>query len=239
MYVPVASVVRLWLRIVLFTSALSSACSRHSTAQDSTADAVRNTETYVRVVAGLALGFRSITGRYPVALRELCDRGLRNCGGVRRLDGSNDGWGRPLVYTPLDRGFEIRSLGADGRLDTQDDQVFDLQLDRSRARRLMGCYEYRKGSFDLSSPFVRLDTIAGTVGSTNATYLLMLTVPGNPGEAEWYPAGQDSVVLQWLESRESLVSVRAHVQGDTIDAATSNAQAGQRLITLVRVPCED
>lgn len=124
---------RLLLLLTGMTLVASTACS-----QVSREEASRNTETYIRIVAGLAAEFDSVRGRYPVSLAELCIYSQRDCSSRRPVDGVNDGWGRPFVYKTLDTGFEIASLGPDGILGTPDDQVVNPVQDRIRASKVAG-----------------------------------------------------------------------------------------------------
>lgn len=218
----------------MLAAALWASC--FGSAGDRDRAAARNTETYIRIVAGRIVEFRRITGQYPASLAELCDRGLL-CGGGRPLVGSYDGWGQPMDYVRVNDGFQVRSLGADARPGTQDDQVFDLSRDRARAREIAGCYQSEQGAFGLSSLFVKLDTTLGTIGSANATYSLVVITLGNQGEAEWYPVGRDSVVLQWVMHRESLRSLRASVQGNTLLVVRDLNEGSRRMITIRRTTC--
>ena len=221
----------------LLTSILCSVPFTSACAQETHELATLNTETYVRIVAGLAEAYRSQVGRYPVALSELCTHGLRNCGGIRPLDGDNDGWGRPFVYTPIGAGFELRSLGADGTVDTPDDYIVNSDADRVRARELAGCYTASRSLWEGRSSSVRLDTTAGTLGPTNGTYRLLIDAPRNFG-AEWYPVGRDSVALQWNEF-PAVPSIRARVAGDTLRARATSAGEERQSLELVRVACDN
>jgi len=214
--------------LTAITLIASNACS-----QDSREEASRNTETYIRIVAGLATEFRSHKGRYPVSLAELCNYSQRNCGSQRPLDGVNDGWGRPFVYKTLDAGFEIASLGSDGILGTPDDQVVNPVRDRVRARQVAGCYRVARGWWPSYSPRVELDTAPGTIGPVTGTYALHASVPGGSGQAEWYPVSQDSVVLQWVAFREAVPSIRARVYGDTLRGSRWNGE----VVVFVRESC--
>jgi len=199
--------------------------------------AARNTETYIRIVAAKVMDFRRTTGHYPASLTELCDRGLLNCEARHPLNGSYDGWGRLMDYVRLNDGFRIRSDGADARPATQDDQVFDLSRDRARAQEIAGCYQVQQGALGLSSQFIKLDTTLGTIWSASATYSLTLIALGNQGDAEWYPLGRDSVVLQWVMHREYVRSLRAHVEGDTLFGVPDLNEGSRRVITIVRASC--
>jgi len=226
-----------WFRHGLPTGTLCSFVLASACAQETRELATRNTETYVRIVAGLTEAYRSQVGRYPVALSELCTHGLNNCGGARPLDGGNDGWGRPFVYTPMDTGFELRSLGADGTVDTPDDYVVNSDADRARARELATCYAASPAWWEGRSSLVRLDTTGGTIGPTNGTYLLVIDAPRNLG-AEWYPVGRDSVVLQW-NAFPAVPSIRARIVGDTLRARGTSALGEGRILELVRVACDN
>lgn len=63
-------------------------------------------------------------GIYPASLQSLVTRGTEsNWRGPYMRDGKlpQDPWGHDFVYTPREGGFEIRSAGPDGQLNTADD----------------------------------------------------------------------------------------------------------------------
>ena len=208
----------------------STACSQVSREQAS-----RNTETYIRIVAGLVTEFMSVRGRYPVSLAELCIYSQRDCSTQRPVDGVNDGWGRPFVYRTLDTGFEIVSLGPDGIVRTPDDQVVNPVQDRVRASKVAGCYRVARGWWPSYSPKVQLDTAPGTVGPFNSTYALDVSAPGGSGQAEWYLVGQDSLILQWVAFREAVSSIRARIYGDTLRGSRGDGEVA----VFVRESCRN
>jgi len=219
---------QLSLSLIGITLIASAACSQVSREQAS-----RNTETYIRIVAGWATEFQGVRGRYPVSLAELCNYNQRACSSRRPVDGVNDGWGRPFVYKTRDTEFEIVSVGADGILGTPDDQVVNPVQDRLRASKVAGCYTVARGWWPSYSPKVQLDTGPGTIFRVNDAYALDVSAPGGSGQAEWYLVGQDSLILQWVVFREGVSSIRARVYGDTLRGSRRDGEA----VLLVRESC--
>ncbi|MTI39439.1 type II secretion system protein GspG [Fulvivirga lutimaris] len=61
--------------------------------------------------------YESQTGAYPRTIDQLIgSRPLRK-------DWGFDAWGNPIVYTILDKSFELLSAGKDGKVNTEDDII--------------------------------------------------------------------------------------------------------------------
>jgi len=156
------------------------------------------TEWDLRDLHRSILVFRTTSGKWPPRLAEACHPGDSRCGPQGPYSWGRDGWGQEIRYALSDSGFEIRSPGPDAESGTADDMVVREPDDRIRAKQLAGCYRPLNGWFRGAPGYVALDTTPGTIGPFGAGYRLVLSGIGYRGEAEWYPVGQDSVVLQWI-----------------------------------------
>ena len=73
-------------------------------------------------------------GRLPTSLEDLVDGGDMASGTAILPEGAprrpKDAWGEEIAYRPEPGAFELRSAGPDGLLDTTDDIVEHVTLDR-------------------------------------------------------------------------------------------------------------
>jgi general secretion pathway protein G len=71
--------------------------------------------------------FKLNTGRYPETLKELMtDPGIERWNGPYIEVPPVDPWGKPYIYERVDGGplpFELKTLGADGEVDGEDDDA--------------------------------------------------------------------------------------------------------------------
>ena len=103
--------------------------------------------------------YQDSLGHLPIQLAEVCRANMWWCG----QDSSRwllDGWSRPVAYQGSSAGYQVRSLGRDGRLDTEDDLILSSSGERALVQQLAGCYELPAEVWPGMGRQLSLDTVA-------------------------------------------------------------------------------
>jgi hypothetical protein len=103
--------------VVLFEGVKPAAAERLDDQTATDEDRARRTRQRIRMLASIAEAYREEKGEYPDSIDRLTAASDKRIAWLAATS-SKDGWGRALIYTltpDSPRGFELVSLGADGR----------------------------------------------------------------------------------------------------------------------------
>ena len=113
----------LGLAAVLGGMVLRAGGTMADTDKDLFPDPQARTEHRMALVREAVGQFYEQRGRYPETLHELSSS---PAAAARELDRLSDGWDRPLSYSRIGAGYQVRSSGADGVPNTADDLVIRI-----------------------------------------------------------------------------------------------------------------
>lgn len=81
------------------------------------------TQRHMRIVVRALEKARQSTGKYPADVREILALPIVDPNVRPQEWWLIDGWNRPFRYVPQSNGYELRSAGADGVFQSDDDVV--------------------------------------------------------------------------------------------------------------------
>lgn len=195
------------------------------------------TEAQLRALYGALLRFQRDSNGAAPSLDAACGPLPETCLLSGAGEEPKDFWGAAISYIPKADGFVLRSFGPDGRAGTSDDLVISYPLEQVIVQGIAGCYRPIKDWWRSVPTSVRLDTLPA-FPDLRRNYSLHIDLQFEPGGAEWFPIGSDSIAFQWSQGSR-LVMLRLRTVGDTLRRGTDFEDLDWgRLLTLVRHRCE-
>lgn len=186
---------------------------------------VPSASDHVRFLHSGVAAYREKHGRLPVEYADVCKADPGWCRQLSAEARLLDPWSNPVRYSAYVDRYELRSAGADGRFDTQDDVFLDSRSDLERADNQKGCFRLPANRRLGGMSSFRLTTTA-----TPSGLFAIAEIDGTIAEAystEWHPIDDDSLRVLIVRA-DAGFSVRGRLHGDTLRTSKGNA---------IRVPC--